>query len=83
MTAAAIFVGKIDPKTGLPSRFGELVPFDNLTDARNRADTMVRLQGQMGRVVAYGVWQLASEFSGEVTLAPAPTAQPSTQQVQP
>ena len=75
--AAALFVARIDPATGLPVCGANMTPFDDLAQARVRAATLTNLSAQMGRDHRFGVWRIEREFAADVTLAA------STQQVQP
>ena len=81
--AATLFVAAIDPATGLPARSGEMTPFADLADARTRAATLTNLAARAGKASRFGVWRIICEFQADVTLAPAPKLNPSTQQVQP
>lgn len=81
--AATLFVAAIDPATGLPARSGEMTPFADPANARIRARTLTNLSARAGRDTRFGVWRIVCEYQAEVTLAPAPKLNPSTQQVQP
>jgi hypothetical protein len=80
MAAPALFVARIHPKTGLPDHGAAQTPFDDLAQAKTRAETLSNLAARAGRISHYGVWRLTSEFQAEVTFA---QAQPQPQPIDP